>query len=71
MTIQKLNKSYIFASIGFRSVKDFTYLKTFNWYEYFMSFCRRSNTTDDDEIIYKLYQKRAITYNNINTTKKS
>lgn len=69
LTVEKSNKSYVFASIGFRSVKDFTYLKTFNWYEYFMSFCRSNITTDDDEIIYKLYQKRAITYNNINTTK--
>jgi len=70
LTVEKSKKSYIFASIGFRSVKDFTYLKTFNWYEYFMSFCRRSNiTTDDDEIIYKLYQNRVVTYNNINTTK--
>ena len=67
---KKTKKSYIFASIGFRSVKDFTYLKTFNWYEYFMSFCRRPNiTTDDDEIIYKLYQNSTITFNNINTTK--
>jgi hypothetical protein len=70
LTVEKSKKSYIFASIGFRSVKDFTYLKTFNWYEYFMSFCRTSNiTTDDDEIIYKLNQNRVITYNNINTTK--
>lgn len=70
LTVEKSKKSYIFASIGFRSVKDFTYLKTFNWYEYFMSFCRRSNiTTDDDEIIYKLYKNRIISYNNINTTK--
>ena len=69
LTVEKSKKSYIFASIGFRSVKDFTYLKTFNWYEYFMSFCRSNITTDDDEIIYKLYQKSAITYNNINITK--
>ena len=69
LTVEKSKKSYILASIGFRSVKDFTYLKNFNWYEYFMSFCRSSITTDDDEKIYKLYQKRVITYNNINTTK--
>jgi len=68
LTVEKSNKSYVFASIGFRSVKDFTYLKNFNWYKYFMSFCRRT-TTEDDEKVCKLYQKRVITYNNINTTK--
>lgn len=70
LTIQKSNKSYIFASIGFRSVKDFTYLKTFNLCKYFLSFFRMPNIiTSDDELIYKLYQNSAIAFNNINTTK--
>jgi len=51
-------------------VKNFTLLKTFKWYEYLLSFFRIPNiTTDDDELIYKLYQNNIINYNNINTTK--
>ena len=70
LTIQESNKSYIFAAIGFRTVKDFTFLKTFNWYEYLLSLFRIPYiSTDDDNIIYKLYQNNIINYNNINTTK--
>jgi hypothetical protein len=71
LTIIKSDKSYIFASIGFRTVKDFTLLKTFNWYKYLLSFFTINNniTTEDDELIYKLYQKNIINYNNINKTK--
>lgn len=69
LTIEKSNKSYTFASIGFRSVKDFTYLKTFNWYNYITSFFRTNIKTDDDELIYKLYQSNIVSYNNIHTTK--
>ena len=70
LTIQKSNKSYIFASIRFRSVKDSTYLKTFNWCEYFLLFFRMTKIiTSDDEIIYKLYQHDVVAFNNINTTK--
>jgi len=70
LTIEKTNKSYIFASIGFRSVKDFTYLKTFNWYKYLISFFNKNDIiTTDDELVYKLHQSNVISYNNINTTK--
>jgi hypothetical protein len=69
LTIEKSNKSYIFASIGFRSVKDFTFLKKFNWYDYITSFFRTNITTIDDEIVYKLHKSNIVSYNNINTTK--
>jgi len=69
LTIEKTNKSYTFASIGFRSVKDFTYLKTFNWYNYITSFFRTNITTSDDELVYKLHQTNVVSYKNINTTK--
>jgi len=69
LTIEKTNKSYTFASIGFRSVKDFTYLKTFNWYNYITSFFKKNFNTPDDELVYKLHKSNAVSYNNIHTTK--
>lgn len=70
VTITKTNKSYILASIGFRSVKDFTFLKSFSCYNYFLSFFRKPEIiTLDDELVYKLYLNKSINYNNLKTTK--
>jgi hypothetical protein len=69
LTIEKSNKSYTYASIGFRSVKDFTYLKTFNWYNYITSFFKTNINTSDDELVYKLNKSNVVSYNNIHITK--